>query len=243
MTTSNRLALAGVAALPMLGCKPDAQDCSAEFDAVELPPGLPDNGSNPTLLEARWIANDVLELQFSEALEPLTPIDPIDTGRFRVMGWNISTDGSSPYTYYGYGNSNDDCTLYTRYYPVRQTSRSVIDDLWQAPEDAAILRIHMSAAVSCTTPDNPLTGLMLVYTNDPLDVGNASVRDLDGNQLPDIGPAWAISAMDACASYYSNPPSGYYYYYTGTCSGLRATVTGTFPILSSLFEIPCPNDA
>ncbi|MFV8752165.1 hypothetical protein ACNOYE_16580 [Nannocystaceae bacterium ST9] len=238
MTEPDRLAFLSLAALPLLGCEPDEPDCRDELDAVELPGELPDNGGNPTLLEARWLATDVLELQFSEPLEALSPVDPISTTRFKVMGWNVSTT-----VYGGYGN--DDCTIYTRYYPIRQTTGATVSDLWQAPEDAAVLRLRMSAPVSCATPDDPLTGLALFYVNDPLDLGggvtsSASVRDTAGNQLPDIGPAWAITTMRDCAVYYLSSPGYYYYYYNQGCNGLRSTVTGSFPVLSSMLSIPCP---
>jgi hypothetical protein len=229
MTEPHQLALAGFATVPLLGC-PSDPDCSAELDAVELPGDLPDNGGNPTLLEARWLSDSVLELQFSEPLEALSPIDPVAAARFRVMGWNVTTTSNSYYY------SNDDCTLYTRYYPIRQ-----IAEFWQAPEDPAVLRLRMTTPVACATPDDPLSGLTLFYTNDSLSVGNASIRDAEGNQLPDIGPSWAITAMDGCAGNYSQPSSGYYYY-GPYCPGLNDSVTGAFPVLASMLKIPCPND-
>lgn len=228
MTDSNRLAFAGLATLPLLGCNEDP-DCSAELEAVELPGELPDNGGNPTLMEGRWLSDTVLELQFSAPLEGLSPIDPVDPARFRVMTWSVTTTSSS--YYYG----NDDCTLYTRYAPIRQ-----IAELWQAPEDAAVLRLRMSNPVTCATPDDPLSGLALFYTNDPLSTGNASIRDQEGNQLPDIGPGWALTAMVDCAANYSQPPSSGYYYYGPYCSGLSNTFNGAFPTLTSLLRIPCP---
>jgi hypothetical protein len=226
MTESDRLALVGLT-IPLLGCPNDRPDCSEELAAVELPGDLPNNGSNPTLLEARWLSDTVLELQFSEPLEALSPIDPVAAARFRVMGWNVTTSLSSYY----YSN---DCTLYTRYYPIRQ-----IAEFWQAPEDAAVLRLRMSNPVACATPDDPNSGLTLFYTNDSLDIGNTSIRDADGNQLPDIGPSWALTAMNDCASNYSQPSSGYYYY-GPYCPGLGNYFTGTFPVLSSMLQIPCP---
>jgi hypothetical protein len=228
MTESDRLALAGLATIPLLGC-PEERDCSPQLEGVELPGELPDNGSNPTLLETRWLSDSVLELQFSEPLEALSPLAPIDPARFRVINWSVSND---PGNYY----YNAACVLYTSYSPVRQ-----IAELWQAPEDAAVLRLRMSNPVACATPDDPNTGLALFYTNDSLVTGNASIRDVDGNQLPDIGPSWALNSMVDCAVNYSQPPSsGYYYYYGPYCAGLSDTVTGTFPVLTSMLQIPCP---
>lgn len=227
---SERLTLAGLAALPLLGCN-EEPDCSDELASIELPGELPDNGSNPTLLEARWLSSDVLELQFSEPLEALDPLDPIAPARFRVMGWNINTQ-----SYY----YSDDCSIYTAYYPIRQ-GNNYPAELWQAPEDAAVLRLRMNAPVTCATPDDPLTGLLLFYTNDPLTTGNASVRDVEGNQLPDIGPSWALSSMVSCAANYAQGGmQGYYYYYGPYCSGLTNTFSGSFPVLPSILAIPCP---
>ncbi len=247
MTESKRFALTAAAGLaPLTGCPTDdTPDCSAELDAVELPDALPDNGGNPTLLDARWLSTTVLELQFSEPLEALTPLDPVPTARFRVMGWNLSTDTYNPYGY-NYGNGNNDCTIYTRYYPVRQTNTAVVVELWQAPEDAAVVRLRMGSPISCTTPDDPHSGLSLFYTNDTLDFGAnggldmTSLRDVEGNPLPDIGPAWALTAMVGCASSYATPPTGTGYYYYQYCNGLRSTVTGSFPVMTSMVQIPCP---
>jgi hypothetical protein len=232
MTETERLALAGFATLPMLGCPGNTPDCGPALEAVELPGTLPDNGDNPTLLEARWLSDTVLELQFSGPLETLSPIDPIDPARFRVMGWNITTNPSG--YYYGY---NDDCTIYTQYYPIRQ-----ISEFWQSPEDASVLRIRMSNPVACATPDDPNSGLTLFYTNDPFSftTDNNTIRDADGDQLPDIGAGWALVAMKDCAQNYSQPSSGYYYY-GPYCYGLRNTVTGSFPTLATMLQIPCPN--
>lgn len=238
MSDTSRLALVG-ALVPLTACaSPEEPDCQEAIDAVELPGPPPDNGESPTLIEARWLADDTLELQFSEPLA--TPTEPLAPYRFRVMGWNITTD--TYYGYYSYGGENDDCTIYTRYYPMRQGG-NFPTDLWQAPEDPAILRLRMNGPVACGLPNaSRRTGLALFHTNDPFEGLDApAFEDLDGNLLPDIGPSWAITAMAGCAGSYAQGGSqGYYSYYGPNCYGLTRTVTGSFPMLSSLLEIPCP---
>lgn len=232
---SSRLALVG-ALVPLTGCPdPEGPDCSGELAAVELPDPLEPSDDFPSLVEARWLTSDTLELQFSEPLA--TPGAKLAPHRFRVMGWNLTT---TLYSYYG--GSNDDCTIYTRYFPMRQGG-NFPSDLWQAPEDAAVLRLRMNAPVACTTQNGTRTGLALFYTNDPFAGEDApALEDLEGNMLADIGPSWAITAMTDCApSYAQGGSQGYYYYYGPSCYGLNRNVAGTFPLLPEMLEIPCPS--
>lgn len=230
---SSRLAL--VAALVPLSACPDPDlDCSSEVAGVELPGPPAQIGDSPVIVEARWLASDTLELQFSEPLA--SPSEPLAPHRFRVMGWNVDTD------LYGYGPDTRDCALYTQYFPIRQGGNFPAD-LWQAPEDPAILRLRMNAPVTCTPPNGGRTGLALFYTNDPFpDQVAPAFEDLDGNLVADIGPLWAISAMDDCALAYANGGSqGYYYYYSPSCYGLSRNATGGFAQLDEMLEIPCPS--
>jgi hypothetical protein len=231
----SRLALVG-ALVPLAGCPdPEPPDCSGEIAAAELPDPPTPSADFPTLVETRWLSADTLELQFSEPLA--TPSEPLAPHRFRVMGWNLTTN---IYTYYG--GSNDDCTLYTQYFPMRQGGNFPAD-LWQAPEDASVLRLRMNAPVTCTTQSGRRSGLALFYTNDPFANQVApAFEDLDGNMVADIGPSWAITALGDCSESYANGGSqGYYYYYGPNCSQLVRNATGSFPLLDELAEIPCPS--
>ncbi len=227
-TPSGERLVLGLAGLALVsGCN-EPETCDDEIAATERPtwPEPPDPVGPPAVTSARWLDDEVLELQFSEALEALSggqaAINPL---RFRVLATSLRADA-----YY-------DCSLSTSYYVPRQGYSAIYPiQLWQAPEDAAILRLRMNQSITCGA--GPGDGLMLVYTNNPVaDVSASVVRDVDGDPLPDLGPMWAISGLDDCFMNYSSS----YYYYSGFCGALSRFASGVFPSLDSLADIPCPD--
>jgi hypothetical protein len=213
------LGVVSVLGLAALGCSEDA--CEG---LVFEPPPVPNPGADapPTVLAGEWIAGGVLELQFSK---PLTSNGDLDPQRFALVSYDALTSD--------YGDS-ETCILRTRY---RSLGTSYIYDysiapaiaaVWIAPEDPTRLRLRLSSlAAQCTTRSGSIAnGLLLTYTNAPSPNPSTLLLDGEGVPVPDIGPAWAITTLDACfdASY---------------CS-FNDNASGHLPALNSLAEIPCP---
>lgn len=208
-----------VAGVGLAGCKSDPCDGQRSFDPPPEPEPSPT--APPTVLDGEWIGAGVLELTFSKPLQAGSAPDP---SRFSILGWSAQVQ---PYDAYA---GPDVCYVRTLYSPVGQGyySSAAITDVWIAPEDSTLLRLRLSniGATCNTVTDSLADGVMLVYTNGS--EGGNLLLDEEGDAVPDIGPAWAIQALDGC--------SGYSYYYCG----LNNTATGHLPAVTSLADIPCP---
>jgi hypothetical protein len=224
---SDCLALIGVVA-GLAGCEND--DACEGLRTFDPPPDPdPSPSAPPTVIGGEWIGAGVLELSFSK---PLTQGAAPDPTRFAILGWAAQVQ-----SYNGYAG-RDVCYVRTRYSVIGQGysyyyyGTVTVTDAWVAPEDPTVLRLRMSsAAATCrSVPDTLADGVMLVYTNGE---GGNLLLDADGDPVPDLGPAWAIQALEGCMS------SNYYYY--GNCGySLNQTSTGHLPSVGSLAEIPCP---
>ncbi|HVI01099.1 MAG TPA: hypothetical protein VM869_20415 [Enhygromyxa sp.] len=192
--------------------------CSLPFDPLPVPDA--DASAAPQVLAGEWIGPGVLELSFSK---PLRADGDIDPNRFTLITWDAEWFGGSDECYPGTNYSELRPGAYYYYPPAG------ISAVWIGPEDDMRLRLRLSSsAMQCrSSSDAVASGLILVYTNadDPgLGVG---LRDENGVALPDLGPAWAITALDECIG------NNYcWYFYEST--------SGHLPEFDSLAPIPCP---
>jgi hypothetical protein len=188
------------------------------------PPPEPDPSPSaaPEVIAGEWIGPGVLELSFSRPLSSLGDLDP---NRFAIVGWNAVANE--------YGTDGE-CYLQTRYRELSGGSYyyyyqpSGIAAVWIGPEDDTLLRLRLvTSSPQCrSSGDSIATGIMLVYTNDDDPILGEGLRNENGDVVPDLGPAWAISRLDSCVN--TNYCTIYYY------------ATGHLPQVSSLAQIPCP---
>lgn len=230
---SSKSLLLGLTGLGLTGCF--NRDCERQVVAAERPPAPkppPIDGSGPPqVIAAQWVDEGVLELQFSEPLEPPDSVDPL---RFVVLVADID----------GYKNNYGECHVQTAYHlPPTQDSdpdfaSSYPASLSLAPDDASRLRLGMNLPLRCS--DGPGAGLMLIYADDPdphFD-SDGVIQDLTGARMLDLGPAWAIEGAvraepDQCSSKHGP-------YYPDYCYMLDNDRADSFPRLDTLLPIPCP---
>jgi hypothetical protein len=204
----------------LVGCEgKDVCEGLRNFDPPPEPEPSPT--APPIVLDGEWIGAGVLELTFSKPLQEGNAPDP---SRFAVLNWTAQVTEYNSYA------GSDVCYERTQYalVGVGYYGNASVTDVWIAPDDASVLRLRLSntAAACRTVPDTLGEGVMLVYTNS--ENGGNLLMDAEGDPVPDLGPAWAIQALDGCV--------GTYYYYCG----LRQTYTGHLPSVTSLADIPCP---
>lgn len=219
-TTARAASLIGFVGL--LGCEnKDACEGLRTFDPPPEPE--PSSSAPPIVIGGEWIGAGVLELSFSKPLQDGAAPDP---ARFAVLGWAAQVQSYDAYA------GPEVCYVRTQYSALGQGyyGAAAITDVWVAPEDPTVLRMRLSttSAACRTVPDTLGEGVMLVYTNG--DQAGNLLLDADGEPVPDLGPAWAITALEGCSSSYYN-----------YCSyALNQTSTGHLPSVTSLADIPCP---
>jgi hypothetical protein len=169
-----------------------------ECKTPKPPPGSPDDHESPTIVEARFVARDRVQLIFSEPLAELTGVNP---RQFRIShGYSIIDGGGAQ----GYATGS--------YYDLAGTDPYLPPLVFVAIEGYAdqpeVLALTLSAAVPievCEDLADALaslqdmaggegerrgeTGLFLHYT----ERGSDGVRDRVQNPLRDIGADWALN--------------------------------------------------
>jgi hypothetical protein len=204
--------------LAALGCREDA--CAGQ--EFEPPPEPTSNAAGPpTVLAGEWIGGGVLELQFSK---PLASDGDLDPQRFALVVYDALTSD--------YGDA-DICYLRTSYRSLGFSYyyggfTPMIAAAWIGPEDPTILRLRLgNLAAQCpNTFGSIANGLFLAYTDAPSTGPGSLLLDGDGNPVPDIGPGWAISDLDAC--------------FDSTYCSVNGYASGHLPAWNRLAAIPCP---
>lgn len=204
-------------AVGLLACVDPDDPCA---DAYELdPPPEPDGDGPPTVVDGRWLEPGVLELRFSEALDPGVPPDP---ARFAVVSWAAR---SEPHVKVGVSicyveTSYDELSRQpdpSGYEPGPHSLTEVVVD----GQDPTLLRVTLAEpGASCPTiPNSIAEGVILAYAAGGF--GEELLLAADGSPVPNLGPAWAIENLE------QESPVG-------------ATIDGHLNALDALAPIPCP---
>jgi hypothetical protein len=227
---SLELGLLGLASALAPGC---SEPCVEQVSLTPPPEPNPGPDDPAIVIDGEWIADDVLELQFSRPLTPTDPLAPLDPGRFAVLGWTTQ----APQDYY-----SGECSELTEYAVVgpgadgRISRPAAVVDAWVDAEAPARLRVQLGNAgpICQARYGGTLSrGVTLVYTDGG--TGSGRLTDADGEAVASLGPQWALASWARCLNYDG--------YAANTCAlELSQSRTGLFPHLAELAPIPCFED-
>jgi hypothetical protein len=181
---------------PLAGKPESCPPCAA---APKPKPGSPDDQDPPTILGARFVARDRVQLTFSE---PLTSVEGVNPRQFRLSRAYSAIDGggeqgyASGYYYDLSGSNAYDPPMVVIELELYDEQPEVLALLLNRPVPVelcdTLLQQKADVAIAASDPANQRraqAGLFLHYTSR----GSVGIRDKVNNSLDDVGADWALN--------------------------------------------------
>ena len=198
-----------VAPEPAPGQAPAAQACPS---VPKPPPGSPDDHESPTIVGARFVARDRVQLTFSE---PLAPVAGVNPRQFRLshaysMVDGVGNEGYATGYYYDLAGADPyDPPMVFVQMELYADQPEVVALTLSAPVPDSLCETIVDTLASLSeeageseTPRHGEVGLYLHYT----ERGSDGVRDKVNNPLRDIGADWALNFGSRHKTVYGTEP-------------------------------------